>query len=555
MTEGQRPVSTRSMLRDALVLSALVLLSVLPYLRELGFYSDDWAFLGNFRVSGEESSLLGLYRAAVSPVHAMRPLFVLYLAGMYRLYGLNPLGYHLTNAVVLAAGVVLLYLVLRELGLRRSTGFAVAAVYATLPHYSTGRFWVVALPIVLSMTLYLLSLYAGLRAVRERVSWSWEGLKMVSLLGSLLAYEIFLPLFLLNVLLVADRLRRMRQAGARLGRGTVAALLGGDLIAVAGVALFKLWTTQRLHPVDPAWHVRWFGRLLCDSLFISFGRYGWELPRRLARPLAERLDGADLLAAAGIGLLVAVWLYRAAADLKAGSAPWRHGLAAIGAGLLVFFLGYAIFLTNTNAYATATGIANRIAIASALGVALVFVGGFRLLSGCLPAGRPRRAAYALAVALLCAGGSLAISALASYWTAAYDREQQILAAIRNRFPTLPPGSTLILDGVCPYVGPAIVFESNWDLAGALWVHYKDSSLRADVVTPNLNVEAEGLTTVIYGSSFSHYPYGERLLVYDPGREDVHPLPTAAAARAWLDARPDLSRGCPAGSAGYGVPIF
>ncbi|HVR99387.1 MAG TPA: hypothetical protein VMW27_22385 [Thermoanaerobaculia bacterium] len=89
-----------------------------------------------------------------------------------------------------------------------------AAVYGTLPHYCTDRFWMTALPIVLSMTLYLLSLYAGLRAVRRRVAWGWKGLAWVSLLGNLLAYELFLPLFALNLLLLAYRLHRMRAAGA-----------------------------------------------------------------------------------------------------------------------------------------------------------------------------------------------------------------------------------------------------------------------------------------------------------------------------------------------------
>ena len=533
--------------RDALVLIALVLLSVLPYAGEIGFYSDDWSFLSSFRTA-QDPSLLGIYRAAISPVTAMRPVGVMYLAGLYKLFGLNPFGYHAANTAVLAAAVVLLYLVLCELGLRRSTSFATAAVFGTLPHYCTDRFWMSALPIVLSTALYLLSLYATLRAARERVSWGWKGLAWVSLLGSLLAYELFLPLFGLNLLLLWYRLRRM---GA--GKGITAVLLGSDLAAMAGVALFKVETTIRLYDWDASWHLRWFARLFRDALFISFGRYGWELPGRVAQLLADRIGGTDILAAVCIGLLVAVWLYVATPEAEPGRAVRRQGLGMIGAGFVVFFLGYAIFLTNTNAYVTATGIANRIAIASALGVALVFVGVFRALSGSLPAWR--RGVFALTVALLCTAGALVNSAIASYWIAAYDVEQEALAAIRERFPRLPPGSTLILDGVCPYQGPAIVFESHWDLAGALAVQYGDPSLKADVVTPILKVEDGGLSTVIYGY-YVHYPYGERLFLYHPGRDQVHVMTDAKTARAYFERDyPDLSRGCPAGRPGDGVPIF
>jgi hypothetical protein len=540
------PATRAGALRDTLALIALVLLSVLPYVGEIGFYSDDWSFLGPFR-NAPDPSLPGIYRAAISPVTAMRPVGVMYLAGLYKLSGLNPFGYHLANAAVLAAAVVLLYLALRELGLRRSASFAAAAVFGTLPHYCTDRFWMSALPIVLSAALYLFSLYATLRTARERVSRGWKGLAWVSLLGSLLAYELFLPLFGLNTLLLWYRLRRI---GA--GKGATAVLLGVDLAAMAGVALFKAATTIRLYDWDASWHLRWFARLFRDALFISFGRYGWELPGRVAQLLADRIGGADILAAVCIGLLVAVWLYGADTEAESGGAA-RRGLGLAGAGLVVFFLGYAIFLTNTNAYITATGIANRIAIASALGVALVFVGGFRALSGSLPAWR--RGVFALATALLCTAGSLVNSAIASYWVAAYDAEQEVLAALRERFPRLPSGSTLILDGVCPYQGPAIVFESHWDLAGALAVQYGDPSLKADVVTPSLKVEDGGLSTVIYGY-YVHYPYGERLFVYHPGRDQVHAMTDAEAARAYFErAYPDLSRGCPKGHPGYGVPIF
>ena len=100
----------------------------------------------------------------------MRPVQFLYLAALYKAFGTDPLGYHVVNTLVLAAGAVLFYLVLRRLGLSRVLALAVPLVYALLPHYSTNKLWMAAFQIGLSMTLYFLSLYADLRAGNDMAS-------------------------------------------------------------------------------------------------------------------------------------------------------------------------------------------------------------------------------------------------------------------------------------------------------------------------------------------------------------------------------------------------
>ena len=130
-------------LPDCLFLGGIVLLSLILYLPGLGFYSDDWHFLGVLGTSADRS-LAGLYAAVHEPGAAMRPVQLAYLAALYRTFGLSPLGYHLANAAVLLCSTVLLYLVARELQKSRAIALAVAVVYALLPHYSTARFWIAA---------------------------------------------------------------------------------------------------------------------------------------------------------------------------------------------------------------------------------------------------------------------------------------------------------------------------------------------------------------------------------------------------------------------------
>ena len=138
---------------DCLFLAAIVLFSAVTYLGDLGFYSDDWAFLASYSLA-EDQSLLGLFQSNYTPEVWMRPLQILYQATLYWLFGPHPLGYHMFNTGVLALGAVLFYLLLRELGRPRLVSLAIPALYVLLPHYSTDRFWYAAFPTTLSMALY-----------------------------------------------------------------------------------------------------------------------------------------------------------------------------------------------------------------------------------------------------------------------------------------------------------------------------------------------------------------------------------------------------------------
>ena len=157
------------------------------------------------------------------------------------------------------------------------------------------------------------------------------------------------------------------------------------------------------------------------------------------------------------------------------------------------------------------------------------------------------------IAAIGGSGFLIVNVIAQFWQEAYGREQRVLAAIQRRFPTLPPHSTLLLDGVCPYAGPAVVFESNWDLKGALHTYYRDPTLKADVVTPRLSVTDAGIVTIIYGQPTT-YPYDPGLFVYHAGTGEVWPLPDVASARAYFASVPSSGR-CPAAVEGVGVPLF
>ncbi|RPI48833.1 MAG: hypothetical protein EHM55_24920, partial [Acidobacteria bacterium] len=57
----------RTTTRDIAFLAAAVVLSIISYIGGLGFYSDDWAFIGLYATAPDQT-ILGLYRASTSPL-------------------------------------------------------------------------------------------------------------------------------------------------------------------------------------------------------------------------------------------------------------------------------------------------------------------------------------------------------------------------------------------------------------------------------------------------------------------------------------------------------
>ena len=271
--------------------------------------------------------------------------------------------------------------------------------------------------------------------------------------------------------------------------------------------------------------------------------YGFGLPLRVWNAVHRYPDAWILGLAIALGLAVAMYLWWVSDRHEATWPTLRAGLAWLSAGVLVFALGHAIFLvTDVGARGgfTMTGKNNRVAVAATLGIALCFVAGAGCFVRLAPA-RMRGAAFAFLIGLLAAGGFIIDNTIANLWVGAYRKEMDVLAAIQSRFPRLPPHTTLVLDGICPYVGPAVVFKSKWDLAGLLALAYQDPEAQADVVTSQMEVREDGLVTKSLSQN-QNYPYSNDLMVFDVRSNSVTRLPNAAAARRYFQQRSELR--CP-----------
>jgi hypothetical protein len=547
----------RGNLLDSAFLSLIILSSAIFYVTRLGFYSDDWAFLRIMSTS-DDRSLLGLWHQQYrfNANLQMRPTQVVYQSVLFKLFGFAPLGYHIVNTLIITVVAVLLYWVLRELNLPRFVAIAIAAVYGLLPNYSTDRFWFAAFGYALSMAFYLLSLYADLRAVRSR-SRSLLGWKLIALLGLLVAslgYEVVIPLLMVNVVVTWLRARRLYDAGlsGRLGRWGAILFLGSNLFVIAVLLVYKSVTAQGvgLAADETAFHGV---RLVVGAIFTNYGTYGLGLPYAL---VWSGVNANRFVLVFGLVLTLLVLGYQILLFRNECGFPertaWRRLIAG---GLAVFALGYAIFVSTGRIGFSSTGIFNRVAIAGALGFALSIVASLGWICTRFQSSRVRSRCFAVLIAALCGAGFLINNVLATAWVTAWNRERIVLAEIQESLPVLPSHTALILHGVCPYIGPAIVYESNFDLASALQLMYRDPTLKADVATDRLMIGQDGLRTQFYGFR-SMYPYSERLLLYDHERKRVASLSDVQAATRYLaTGNPESSMKCARGVPGRGTLVF
>lgn len=537
---------------DLLGVAAIALLSAAAYVARLGFYSDDWGLLAGFEAAARSQSTIPVALSFDS-----RPVQGLYLALLFTLFGFDPLGYHLVNTAVLAAGLSLFYLLLIRLQIGRAYALSAALIFLMLPQLSTARAWYAAFQVPLSFALMLVSMHAQLSYARSK-SAGWLVVALVAALLSIGAYEIFAPLLAaFTIALGYDAFRNLPdRAKSKLRIPIWPALI---LAAMAAAVLFKLLSSGRTGALGDA------DRYLLGLYQLVRPDYDWRIHSGLnilaaARahfwaPLQGWASGGQALVngsapALVTGLAIAIgalaWWRLRTCRAKADRAGAKRLLLL---GMATFLLGHATFLIVPSIHFSSTGIGNRVHVAAAIGVAMIFA---VLLVGAanLVAERWRRAALATAVTAVVVSGFVRIAAIERYWAEVPRLQDRVIQAVRSDLRHLAAGSTVILDGVCPYHGPAIVFEASWDVSGALTLAL-GREIRGDTVSPRMSLTSTGIETSIYKQP-SVYPYGPGLYVYNPTTHRLARLGDRAAAVEYFRNREPLR--CPEGFVGRGVKI-
>lgn len=537
---------------DVVFLVAIVLISSALYINRIGFYSDDWAFLGNFSLS-KDQSLLGLFFTTTTPNTFMRPVQNFYEAVLFWMFGIKPLGYQIVNTAIYMGISAMFYMVLRQLKIPRIIALTIPLVYILLPNYSTDRFWFAAHQANLSILLYFISLFSEIKALQKETARKtmWRVISISTLVLSLLSYEVVLPLYLINLFILLNPFNAVQRLIKRTEFSGSIVFLIIISIALFYSLLFKVITTSRLNDTLDTHYLL---QILPSAFAVNYGTWVMRLPQIWSQIILQYSDTTTIVYGFGIYLVIFLYLHHVitrSSSFYPSSSLLRNLTLA---GFAIFTLAYMIFFTNKQVGFSPVGLENRVAIAASIGVAFTLVGMLGWFSKVLFPEKISKFFYCVCIAILCTGSILTINSIANFWEKAHEKGQLVLRDIQGNIPLMPKDSTLLLDGVCPYVGPAPVFEADWDLKGALQTYYLDPSLKADIVTPRMKVKDNGITTTIYTFT-TKYPY-RNLYIYNYNQKRVHSIENMEEARSYFaEYNSDFDSDCPNAMAGEGVKIF
>jgi len=544
----------RDQLVDCACIALCVVLLAAPFLGSLGFYSDDWWILHQFKNAFEQGRF-GL-QTIINGFEG-RPLQGAYLAGLFWAFRFDPLGYHLVNAAVRAVAAVCLYRLFRRMRIETAIALAAVAIFVVLPQCSTGRVWYSTFQIPLSLLFALLSLHAQLSFAKYGGKWRVGAAALLALL-SIAAYEVFAPLtvaFPLWLIVEARREGRLHGSeGRRHAWLAVAAVVTVGLAVLAKYAAtdraqapsLEMYMKGLKRLVEPDYDWRTEGSL---NIFATIEVNLWQPLVGLARGTAAVIRGdlptASILAAIAVAALI---FWRLVATKKNEDDASRSGLRAMVIGSVAFLLAHAVFLINSQMQFSTTGIGNRALVGMAPGLALAAAGLLALLFRRLP--RIGLVLFSAAVSLVVLTAAWRMGQIYNYWAESWSIEQRILASARTDLEALPDNSTVIFDGVCPYHGPGIVMEA-WEAADMLSLTL-GREVWADTSTNRMQLRRDGLATTIFNAT-KVYPYGPNLYAYDPYRHLLTPLVDFRAASGYFSNRNGV-RKCPTGYVGQGVLI-
>jgi hypothetical protein len=548
----------RKTLFDCCFVSAVIFLSALPYQLGLGFYLDDWNTLSIFTAFASRGPVVMLRQLlAMDTDMIVRPVQPMLLLLEYEVFGRNPVPYHLVITAMIGLLAVILYLTILEFGLARWLAFAVSVTFGLLPHYSTGRVWISSQQAVCCMMFALLGIYSMLRWARptaRRSVW-WLAIAAASLIVSILAYEVGIGLIAVSMAWIAYR--RFRESGTW---GSRVGGMGILLALLLLVGIVKTGMQERIayhhnflqvlgHTGAMMWHA------ITQAILFNAWTYTLQMPMVLVRMYRlGALTAFSLAISVTITILVVAFLWPKELPVAAMGRRQYVWLAVVG--FLLFFVGIGLLVNRLDYNYSTAGSLNRVVIASALGTACILVAAAGLLCSVFTQDIVRARVLAIAIGVICGTNCLAVSGIAWFWQRGAMEQATIIQSIAAETPALPHNGVLLLDGFCHYAGPAVVFEDDWDLTGALRLTKGDYTLNGDVPSVDLRFENEAVISPLPWYAGRNYPYSDRLFIYNVQHNVFRPLPSKTSADAYLrEFNPTGLGDCPFGQEDYGTKVF
>lgn len=463
-----------------------------PAIARLGFYHDDWILLSymRFAPAGFVPAMEGLLRNI--PTLWFRPLGLPLYSLLYRLFGLNPVGWQACLLLTNALAAYALFRILLRFSVSERTALLGSLLFLCWPSKDATMFW----PFVIINSTSLLAMLAAYLAHLDFVETGRRrslALSAAAVVVSLTLYDqcVFLfPLWLVTPGLLDKGVPARAKLGATTAAGATAAYL-----------LFKLVFVPRvlLVPFNKTFTLTVFHFLMTYLRGVE-ANLGPRLILFSLRSLRAAFAAAPFVAAAAAAL---AWL---APGRSSETRPRPEGpvaLVLLGAG--VFLLGY-LPIAVSDYWPTPIDHTNRINQVPAAGLVLGLIGCGSLV---LAPRRLERAAVVLASVLLAVHVGLA-----GTWAESYRRQLEVRDLILANLPRWTADKLLLVMLPERYVnGKAPVFDAPYDISGAARIWTGDEGRQADTVTPRMVFVPGGIA----GAS-GLIPYGSTLLLDVRGGE-------------------------------------
>lgn len=457
-----RSLTARELALAWIALAIVGALAFVPHIRHGGFYLDDWSN-GAAALYPPGGSGFGHVLSYFSELTDYRPILILYVPLTYLVFGMH-IAYHLAWSATLAILVaVLLYGVLRTLGVPWIHALFVAALVILYPWFDSTRLWATASQISLSLSFALGGLWVALTGLSRR-SWGWHACAACLYLLSILTYEVTLPL------IASAGALYVLQAGWRPAR----VRWGIDLMVAFAGAIWVGVHTQRTTS-GLSGDIHHLGEIVTGGSTI-LGRTFYP-------------DGAEhtslVLVALGAVLAIGLIVYLASRSRLQNSSGWGlpGWLLLAFVGLIVAVLGWVMFIPADPYYTPAIwGDTNRVNGLAGIGLVILAYGTFGIVGTLITKLWQRAGMIGLAVTMVLglALGLTYVKVLRRHitiWDAAYVAETRALDEVQATYPHLPQGTTVFTSSYPAYQTLGVpILSTTWDLNGMIKTRYEDGSL-------------------------------------------------------------------------------
>ena len=438
MNADMKSIAAEKRLERALPVVAIVGLCMLNYgwgLAKRGIHSDDWFWFAEHYFGG--------FQGVVAYGAIDRLLIGVPFGLMGESVGLNPTYWHIAVVVLHICAALLVWRLLQTAFPADGGLFSLcaAALFAIHPTVSV-VIWVSRLPSVLSLVLFLLSLYLSVSPrAQDGSRWFWWGVALVLSPVSLLIYE--LPLVLEPVRLLL--------------------MLGASRDRFGETHLWISSTLRRWLPFAFAWILFLVWRLVLAAHIVPGSRglgLGWPgLPgfisgeaRGVYQTLiyAWRFSFGRLVRAEfswqpwrlGAAAIVLFWVAARSQYKKDRSDDKNLHLSAIVWGGLITVLGISVTVAAGFPVPTPASLSTRVNSATAIGAAIMTAGG-AAWGGQVLRLKPKTL-LVLALAALIGLGTANNCVVNRSYVEAWGRQRDLWWQIAWRAPDLAPGTYLLV---------------------------------------------------------------------------------------------------------------